>query len=110
MLGLDPLLGKIFVGKVDQILNDAGILFELLAQQHDLTDDERRTGQRLEDPQLPPLDPSWRSGPRRLASVEEPSHFPQVHADGIVGLFQSTGSQVEMDVGRLPSFELLFGR
>ena len=86
-----------------------GSLLQLFAQRDDLADDHRGSRQRFQDSQLAALDSFGDLDFSVARQQRNRTHFAQVHADGIIGLLESAGSQIELDV-TLGGFavELLF--
>ena len=72
-----------------QLFDGADALLEVLAQGEEFTNHNRRARKRLQNAVLPTLDPL---GDFHFAFAREQgngSHLAQIHADGVIGFFQS---------------------
>ena len=95
---LQDLVGDLFFVEGDHFLDRAHALLEVLAHGQQFADHDGRARQRLEHADLAALDAL---GDFHFAFAREQrhgSHLAQIHADGIVGFFQSAGGEVEFDV------------
>ncbi len=95
---LHHIFGELFFVKGNYFLDVADAALEVLAQAHNLANDHGRTRQRLEHAHLPALNAL---GDLNLALAGEQrygAHLAQVHADRVVGFFERTWCQVQLDV------------
>ena len=109
---LEDFVGDLLLIEGDHFLDGADALLEVLAHRQQFVDDNRRPRERFQHPQLPALDAL---GDFHFAFAREQrhsSHLAQIHADGVVGFFESAGREVEFDVlaGFSFFFELLIER
>ena len=108
---LQNLVGDLFFVEGHDFFDGAHALLQVFAHREQFMDDDRRAGERLEHAQLAALDAL---GDFYFAFAREQrngSHLAQIHADGIVGLFERAGSEVEFNVLALFAFfELLIER
>ena len=98
LLGLigNLLFGELLVVKLDDFLDGAGTLAEIVADGDELLDDDGRTGDGLHHHQLAALD-ALGDGHFALAGKQgHGAHFAEVHANRIVGLFERTRGQIEV--------------
>ena len=103
---LEDFVGDLLLIEGDHFLDGADALLEVLAHRQQFVNDNRRPRERFQHPQLPALDAL---GDFHFAFAREQRHRPhlaQIHADGVVGFFQSAGSEVEFDV--LADFSFFF--
>ncbi len=103
---LEDLVGDLLLVEGDHFLDGADALLEVLAHRQQFVNDNRRPRERFQHAQLPALDAL---GDFYFAFAREQrnsSHLAQIHADGVVGFFQSAGSEVEFDV--LADFSFFF--
>src|SRR5579862_746932 len=99
---LQDLVGDLFFVEGHDFLDRANVLLEVFAQGEQFADHDGRSRERLEHTDLTAFNAL---GDFHFAFAREQghgSHLAQIHADGIVGFFQSSGSEVEFDV--LPFF------
>src|SRR5216683_1874932 len=92
------LFGELFLVEGDDFLDVADSALEVFAEAHDLADDDRRAGDGLHDAELAALDAF---GDLNLALAGEQghrAHLAEVHADGVVGLLERAGGEVELYV------------
>ncbi len=95
---LEDLFGELFLVEGDDLLDVADAAAQVFAEADDLADDDGRPGDGLHDAELPALDAF---GDFDLALAGEQgngSHLAEVHADGVVGFFEGSGGEVELDV------------
>ena len=88
---LDDLFRDLLFVERHQLFDRADALLQVLAQSEEFTNHNRRARKRLQNAVLPTLDPL---GDFYFAFAREQgnsSHLTQIHADGIVGFFQSSG-------------------
>ena len=94
----EDLFGELFFVEGDDFLDVADAALEVFAEADDLADDDGRTRDGLHDAELAALDAL---GDLDLALAGEQghgAHLAEVHADGVVGLFEGAGREVELDV------------
>ena len=95
---LQDLVGDLLFVEGDHFLDRAHAFLEVFAHGQQFADHNGRPRQGLEHAQLTALNAL---GDFHFAFAREQrhsSHLAQIHADGIVGFFQSSGGQVEFDV------------
>src|SRR5579863_7436553 len=95
---LQNLVGDLFFVEGDHFLDRAHALLEVFAHGQQFPDDDGRPRQGLEHANLSTLDAL---GDFHFAFAREQghgAHLAQIHADGVVGFFQSSGCEVEFDV------------
>jgi len=98
LLGLigDLFFGQLFIVKLHDFLDGPHAFAQVIANGDQFLDDDRRACDGLHHHELPALD-ALGDGDFALARQERHSaHFAQVHANGVVGLFQRTGRQVKV--------------
>ena len=96
--GLQDLFGEFFLVEYDHFLDVANAALEVFTKADDFANNDRRTGDGLHDAHLAALDAL---GDFYFALASEQgngAHLAQVHADGVVGLFERAGREVELDV------------
>ena len=101
---LHHLVGDLLFVEEHHFLDGAHAALEVVADGDDLADHDGRARQRLQNAQLAALDAL---GDFHFAFAREQrdrAHLAQVHADGVVGLFQRARREVEFDV--LARFQL----
>ena len=95
---LQNFVGDLFLVEGDHFLDGADALFEVFAHRQQFVDDDRRARKRLQNAQLSALNALGDFNFAFAGKQRNRSHLAQIHADGIVGFFQSTGGEVEFDV------------
>ena len=95
---LQDLIGDFFLVEGDHFLDGADTLLEIFAQPQQFVDHDGRTGERLQNADLPALDPLGDFNFAFAGEQRNGPHLAQVHADGVVGFFEGAGSEVEFDV------------
>ena len=95
---LQNFIGDLFLVEGDHFLDGADALLEVFAHRQQFIDDDGRARQRLQNPQLPALNALGDFHFAFARKQRHCPHLPQIHADGVVGFFQSAGSEVEFDV------------
>src|SRR5580700_1920388 len=108
---LQNLVGDLFFVEGYDFFDGAHTLLQVLAHREQFMDDDGRARERLEHAQLAALDALGDFYFAFARKQGNGSHLAQIHADGIVGLFESAGSEVEFNVLALFAlFELLIER
>ena len=93
---LDHLVGDFLVAEDDQLADGALAGAQLVAGDEDALGDGRRARDRLDHRQLAALD-ALGDGHLALAGEQRHrAHLAQVHADGVVGLVEGAGREVEL--------------
>src|SRR5205085_3083438 len=98
-LRFDLFVGEFFIGELNDVLDDAGVFFKLFADGYDFTNNYRGTRQRLQHDQLTALDALCDFNFTVAGQQRNRAHLAEVHADGIIRLFERTWGEVEFDVG-----------
>jgi hypothetical protein len=108
---LQNLVGDLLFVEGDDLFDGAHAFLEVFAHGKQLVDDNGRAGERLEHADLAALDALSDFDFAFPREQGHGSHLAQVHADGIVGFFESAGSEVKFNVLALFAFvELLVER
>ena len=94
----DLFFGQFFVVELDDFLDRPGAVAQILADLQKLLQDQRRTRDGFQHEQLPALDPLRDRHFAFARQQRNGAHLAQVHANGVVGLFECSGSQVEVAV------------
>ncbi len=106
---LHDLLGQLLLIEGDDLLDVADAALEVLAERGDLADDDGGARDRLHDAHLATLDALGDLDLALARQQRDGTHLAEVHADGVVGLFQRAWGQVKLDVGVFRTFfALLF--
>ena len=95
---LQHLVGDLFLVEDHDFLDGADAALEVVADGEDFADDDGGARQSLEDANLSALDALGDFDFALAGEQGHGAHLAQIHADGIVGLFQRAGSQVEFNV------------
>ena len=95
---LQDLVGDLLLVEDHDFLDGADAALEIVADGEDLADDDGRAGERLEDADLSALDALGDFDLALAGEQRDGAHLAQIHADGVVGLFQGAGGEVEFDV------------
>src|SRR6202034_2620435 len=95
---LQNLLGDLFLVEDHHFLDVAHATLEVLAQSDDLANDDGRTGDSLENPQLPTLNALGNLNFAFSGQQWYSSHFAQVHANGVISFLECARCEVEFDV------------
>ena len=93
----DALVGDLFVVEDHQFANRAVAGVQCVAELDDLLGHERRARDRLDDGQLAPLDAARDFHFAFAREQRHRAHLAQVHADGVVGLVQCSGREIELE-------------
>src|SRR6202521_1809643 len=92
----DLLFGQLFVVKLHDFLDRAHALAKIVANRDQFLNDDRRARDGLHHHELPALD-ALGDGDFALARQQRHgAHLAQVHADGVVSLFEGPRSQIEI--------------
>ena len=104
---LHHVFGELFLVEDHDFFDVAHAALQVFAEGHDFADHDGRARDGLEHAHLAALDAL---GDFHFAFAREQrngAHLAQIHADGVVGFFQSAGRQVELDVLALLELEVL---
>ena len=104
---LHHFLGELLFVEDDDFLDVAHAALEVLAQGHDLANDDGRAGDGLEHAHLAALNALGDLDLALAGEQRNGAHLAQVHAHRVVGFFQGAGGQVELDVLALFQLEVL---
>ncbi len=105
---LKDLFGQLFLVEGDDFLDVAHAAPQVFAEPDDLADDDGRAGDGLHHAQLTALDALGDLDLAFAGKQRHRAHLAQVHAHGVVGLFEGSGRKVELDVvGLFPCFRLV---
>ena len=98
LLGLvgDFFFGQLFIVELHDLLDRAHALAQIVADGDQFLDDDRRARDGLHHHQLPALDALGDGDFAFARQQRHRAHLAQVHADGIVRLFERTRRQVEI--------------
>jgi hypothetical protein len=88
---LDNLFRDFLFVEGDQLFNGADAFLEVLAQGEQFTNYNRRARKRLQDAVLASLDALGDFNFAFAGEQRNGSHLAQIHADGVIGFFQSAG-------------------
>src|SRR6267142_1132905 len=81
MFLFDLLVGQFFVAELKNVLDDAGVSLQLIAERNDLPDDDGRTRQNLENGELTPLNALGDFDLAITCEQRDGSHFAEIHAN-----------------------------
>src|SRR6185437_5540390 len=98
---LQNLFGQFLLIEGHDLLDVAHATAQVLAEAYDFADDDRRTRDRLHHAVLPALNALGDFDLALARQQRHCTHLPQVHADGVVGLFELARRKVELNVLRL---------
>ena len=98
--GLDLFLGKLLVVELNDFLDRAGAVAQILADLEKLLEDQGRARDGLQHEQLAPLDALGNRNFTFAGKQGHRAHLAQIHADGIVGFFKRARSEIEVAVFR----------
>ena len=96
--GLQDLFGELFFVEGDDFLDVADAAAEVFAEADDLADDDGRARDGLHDADLAALDALGDFDFALAGEQRNGAHLAEVHADGVVGLLEGAGREVELDV------------
>ena len=104
----DFFFGQLFVVELDDFLDRAGAVAQVFADLQKFLQDQRSARDGLQNQQLPALDALGDGHFAFARQQRNGAHFAQVHANRIVGLFERSGSEVEIAVFATDGFFLHF--
>ena len=98
LLGLvgDFFFGELFVVKLNDFLDRAHALAQIVADGNQFLDDDRGAGDGPHHHELPALDALGDGDFAFARQQRNGAHFAQIHAHGIVGFFERTGGEVQI--------------
>jgi len=88
---LQDVIRDFFFVEGDHFLDGAHALFQVVAHREKFVNDDRRARESFEHAQLPPLNALGDFNFALARKQRHSPHFPQIHADGVVGFFQCAG-------------------
>jgi hypothetical protein len=94
----EDLFGELFFVEGDNFLDVADAALEVFAEADDLADDDGRTRDGLHHAHLAALDALGDFYFAFAGEQRHGAHLAEVHADGVVGLLEGAGREVELDV------------
>ncbi len=100
----DLFFGELFVVELDDFLDGARAGAEIFADLQKFFQNQRSARDRFQDEELAALDALGDGNFAFAREQRNRAHFAQVHANGIVGFFERTGSEVEFAVFRSGGF------
>ncbi len=103
---LEDFVGDLLLVEGDHFLDGADAFLEVFAHRQQFVNDDRRAGKRLQHSQLPALDALGDFNFAFARKQRNSPHLAQIHADGVVGFFESAGREVEFDI--LAGFSFFF--
>ncbi len=95
---LQNFFGDLFFIENHHFLDVADATLEVLAQGDNLANDDGRTGNGLEYPQLPALNALGNLNFAFSGQQWNSAHLAQVHADGVIGFLECARCKVEFNV------------
>ena len=95
---LQDLFGELFFVEGDHFLDVAHAAAQVFAEADDLANHDRRARDGLHHAVLAALDALGDLDLALAGEQRDGAHLAQVHADGVVGLLQRAGREVELDV------------
>ena len=96
--GLQDLFGELFFVEGDDFLNVANATAQVFAETDDLSNDDGRSRDGLHDAHLAALDALGDFDFALAGEQGDGAHLAEVHADGVVGLLEGSGREVELYV------------
>ncbi len=96
--GLQDLFGELFFVEGDDFLDVADAAAEVFAEADDLANDDGRARDGLHDAELAALDALGDFDFALAGEQGNGAHLAEVHADGVVGLLEGSGREVELYV------------
>ncbi len=96
--GLQDLFGELFFVEGDDFLDVADATAQVFAEADDLANDDGRARDGLHDAQLAALDALGDFDFALAGEQGNGAHLAEVHADGVVGLLEGSGREVELYV------------
>ena len=100
----DDLFGDLLFVEENDFLDGTHAALQVFTDGDDLADDDGRTRQRLQNAQLAALDALGDFNFTFAGEQRDRAHLAQIHADRVVGFFQSAGREIEFHV--LAGFDL----
>ena len=94
----ENLFRQLFFVEGDDFLDVADAALEVFAQAYDLANHDRRARDGLHHAELPALDALGDLDLALAGQQRNGAHLAQIHADGIVGLLERAGREVELYV------------
>ena len=94
----DDFFGDLLFVEENDLFDGAHAALEVLADGHDLADDDRRARERLQHAQLAALDALGDLHFAFAGEQRDRTHLAEIHADGVVGFFQRAGREIELHV------------
>ena len=82
----------------NNLFDGANAAAEIIAQGKNLADDNGRTGNGLENAQLPALNALGNFHFAFTREQRNRAHFAKIHADGVIGFFQRARGEVKFNV------------
>ena len=107
---LHHVFGELFLVEDHDFFHVAHAALQVLAQRHNLANHDRRTRNRLQHAHLAALDTLGNLHFAFARQQRHGAHLAQIHAHGVVGLFQGSRGQVELDILAVFQFEIFFAR
>ena len=105
---LQDLFGELFFVEGDDFLDVADAAAQVFAEADDLANDDGRARDGLHDAELAALDALGDFDFALAGEQGNGAHLAEVHADGVVGLFEGSGREVELYVvGLFAGFGLI---
>ncbi len=95
---LEDLFGELFFVEGDDFLDVADAAAQVFAETDDLANDDGRAGDGLHDAHLAALDALGDLDFALAGEQGNGAHLAEVHADGVVGLLEGSGREVELYV------------
>jgi len=95
---LQDLFGELFFVEGNDFLDVADAAAQVFAEAGDLADDDRRARDGLHDAELSALDALGDFDFALAGEQRDGSHLAEIHADGVVGLFQLSRGEIELYV------------
>ncbi len=95
---LEDLLSELFFVEGDNLLDVADAAAQVFAETDDLANDDGRAGDGLHDAHLAALDALRDLYFAFTSEQGYGAHLAEIHADGVVGLLEGAGREVELDV------------
>ena len=96
--GLQDLFGELFLVEGNDFLDVADAAAQVFAETDDLADDDGRARDGLHDAELSALDALGDFDFALAGEQRNGAHLAEVHADGVVGLLERAGREVEFYV------------
>ena len=104
---LHHVFGQLFFVEDHDFFHVAHAALQVFTQRHNLANHDRRTRNRLQHAHLPALDALGDFHFAFARQQRHGAHLAQIHAHGVVGFFERSRRQVELDVLALFELEIL---